>query len=91
MERIWEVPVDDYWKKLLAHGFVLFIALLAVSIPSVIIIFYSANLPTVAVLFIIYCFIDGYIGKAVGGHWEGVGDLGKADSDSERFREIGKI
>jgi hypothetical protein len=91
VERIWKVPVDDYWIKLMVHGFVLFMALLVVSIPSFLVIFYSASLPAAAVLFIVYCFIDGYIGKVVGCHWEVVGDLGENDSDSERFREIGKV
>ncbi|MGB8781372.1 MAG: hypothetical protein WCD81_12085 [Candidatus Bathyarchaeia archaeon] len=91
IEKIWSIPVDDHWKKLLVHGFVLFIALLMVSIPSVIIIFYSANLPTAMILFVVYCFIDGYVSKVVGTHWEAEGTLDKTDEDSERFLEMGKV
>jgi len=91
MENIWNTPVNDDWKALLVHGFVLFIVLLMVSVPYVIVIFYSRNLFVAIILFVVYCFIDGYVGKVVGSHWEGEGDLNKTDSDSERFLEKGKL
>jgi len=69
MDRIWNIQVDEDWKSLLVHGFALGIAFLVVSIPSFIISFYAASLPTTIVLFIIYCLIDGYVAKAVGSYW----------------------
>jgi hypothetical protein len=91
MERIWSIPADDHWLHFLIHGFVLFIALLIVSVPNLIEIFYLRNLPIAIILFVVYCFIDGYVGKIVGSHWEGEGNLNKTDEDSERFLESGKL
>jgi hypothetical protein len=61
----WHIRVDSGWTALLAHGFVLFIALLLVSIPQLIV---SALIPSVItsiVLFIVYCFVDGFVAKNV--------------------------
>jgi len=69
MDSIWSIQVNDDWESLLVHGFALAIAFLVVSIPSFIIRLYAASLPTTIVLFIIYCFIDGYVAKAVGSYW----------------------
>jgi hypothetical protein len=69
MDRIWNITLDENRRSLLVHGFVLAIGFLAVSIPSFIISSYDASLPTTIVLFIIYCFIDGYVAKAVGSLW----------------------
>lgn len=69
MDRIWSIQVNDDWESLLVHGFALTIAFLAVSIPSFIIRLYASSLPTAIVLFLIYCFIDGYAAKAVGSFW----------------------
>ena len=69
MYRIWNIQLNENWKSMLVHGFALAIVFLAVSIPSFIIRFYAASLLTTIVLFIIYCFIDGYVAKAVGSYW----------------------
>lgn len=61
----WHIRVDSEWKALLAHGFVLFIALLLVSIPQLIV---SALIPSVVtsiILFFVYCFVDGFVAKNV--------------------------
>ena len=61
----WHISVDSGWKALLVHGFVLFIALLLVSIPQLIV---SALIPSVItsiVVFLVYCFVDGFVAKNV--------------------------
>jgi uncharacterized membrane protein len=68
MERIWSTRSNENWKSMLAHGFILAMAFLAVSIPSFVISIYAESLPTTIVLFIVYCFIDGYIAKNVGSY-----------------------
>jgi len=67
---IWSIPIKSDWKSLLAHGFVLFIALILVGVPSFIINLAAPGLATTIVVFIIYCFIDGYVAKGVAGFWE---------------------
>jgi len=62
-DRIWGISVKSDWKSLLLHGFVLFILLVIVSIPSVILNLKLPSLATTVLLFIIYCFIDGFIAK----------------------------
>jgi len=69
-DLIWGVPIKSDWKSLLAHGFVLFIVLLIVSIPSLIINFIVPSLVALIFMFIIYCFIDGFIAKSVAGYWQ---------------------
>jgi len=69
MDTIWGIQSNENWKSVLVHGFALAIVFLIVSIPSFIISLYAASLPTTIVLFIIYCFIDGYVGKTVGSYW----------------------
>lgn len=83
MDRIWNVGVDENWKSLLVHGFALSIAFLVVSIPSFIISLYAPSWPTTMVLFIIYCFIDGYVAKTIGGYWKEEGNLREANLTSE--------
>lgn len=82
VERIWNVQIDWNWKKLLAQGFVLFIALIAVSIPSVVVDLIWPSVSTAVIVFVVYCFVDGYVGKVVGSHWEGTADLDRTDEDS---------
>ena len=69
-DLIWGVSIKTDWKSLLAHGFVLFILLIIAAIPQFIISFVVPSLATKIVMFIIYCFIDGFIAKSVVGQWE---------------------
>jgi multiple sugar transport system permease protein len=70
MKRIWNVSMRTSWTNLLGHGFALSIALLTVSIPFFIISFYSPSWPATTVLFLLYCFVDGYVARAVGRSWQ---------------------
>jgi len=69
MKRIWGIQLKKNRMSVLDHGFALAAAFLLVSIPSFIIGLYAASLPMAIVLFIIYCFIDGYVAKTVGSYW----------------------
>jgi len=76
-DLLWDILIKDDWKSLLVHGFALFIALLTVSIPEFIILYFFPSLPIVIVLFIIYCFIDGFIAKVTAENWEEYEETGE--------------
>jgi hypothetical protein len=77
MGEIWQFRVKDDWKSLLIHGIALFIVLLITSIPSFIVSLSNPDLIVQIVVFIVYCFVDGIIAKAVGSIWEGEGENGE--------------
>jgi predicted membrane protein len=62
---IWNIETKDDWKSLFSHGFFLFIALVFVQIPAFLINLVVHNLAITIALFIVYCFIDGYVSKTV--------------------------
>ena len=65
-ELIWDIYVRSSWQSILGHGFALFIVLLIAGTPNIIINIVMPGLATTLVLFIIYCFIDGFIARKVG-------------------------
>lgn len=65
-ELIWDIYVRSSWQSILGHGLALFIILLIVAIPNIIIDLVVPGLATTIALFIIYCFIDGFIARKVG-------------------------
>jgi len=67
---IWSIPVRSDWKGLLGHGFVLFLVLLIVGIPSYLVAIVAPGIVTSIVMFVAYAFIDGYVAKNVGKMWE---------------------
>jgi len=70
MNEVWGILTKDDWKSLLVHGFILFIALLLVSIPAIIIDVLVPNLAVAIIVFVAYCFVDGYVARNVGDGWE---------------------
>jgi hypothetical protein len=70
MQEVWGISTKDDWKTLLVHGFSLFVVLLLVSIPQIAINVLVLNPVVAIVLFVVYCFVDGYIAKNVGDGWE---------------------
>jgi hypothetical protein len=71
-DLIWGISIKSNLTSLLVHGFVLFIALLIVAIPSLI-ISVSIAVPSLAIsitVFLIYCFIDGFVAKNVAAYWQ---------------------
>lgn len=69
-DMIWGIPIKTDWKSLLAHGFALIFVLLIAGIPGFLVTMFVPGLVTTALRFIIYAFIDGFLGKNVGGYWE---------------------
>lgn len=69
-DMIWGIPIKTDWNSLLAHGFALIVAMFIAEIPAFLVTSYVPGLATTAVLFIIYAFIDGFLGKNVGAYWE---------------------
>ena len=67
---IWHTPVKMDWKSLLVHGLILFIALIIAHIPALIVNVAVPSLATTLVLFLVYCFIDGFIARKVAGYYE---------------------
>jgi hypothetical protein len=78
---IWSISVRSDWKSLLAHGFVFSILQIIVNIPAVLIQYALPDLAVIAVLFIIYSFIDGFLARKVAGFWE---------EGEEEYEEIGE-
>lgn len=70
MVHVWDTSMKTDWKSLLVHGFALFIALIVAGIPRFVINFFMPSLIAAIVMFIIYCFIDGFVAKEVGNNWE---------------------
>jgi len=68
-EVVWHVPVKTGWTTVLVHGLVLSIVFLLVHIPSIVINLAAPSVITVAVLLIIYAFVDGFIAKRIAGMW----------------------
>jgi len=64
-ELIWDFELEDDWKTLGIHGLELFVALLAVGIPSVIVTYLFPSLLADIVLFIVYIPIDGYVAYVI--------------------------
>ncbi|MGA2309845.1 MAG: hypothetical protein ABSG57_09905 [Candidatus Bathyarchaeia archaeon] len=72
---VWKVSIRQDWKAVLGHGLVLFIALLLVGIPSIIINFLIPSWITIVVVYIAYCFVDGFVAKEVAFVWKSGGTL----------------
>jgi hypothetical protein len=68
---IWDVSMRTDWKSLLAHGLVLLSALLVAHIPAIIVNFVAPGLAGTVVVFVVNCFIDGFVAKGVAGYWRG--------------------
>jgi hypothetical protein len=68
---IWDIPMRTDWKSLLAHGLVLLIALIVVEIPAIIVNYAVPSVVTMVVMFVIYCFIDGFVAKKVAEYYQG--------------------
>ena len=77
MQGIWGISIKGNLLSLFTHGLALFLALLLVSIPSLIINLLAPNIAVSVILFVFYCFVDGYVAKAVGGNWEEQTDDGE--------------
>ncbi|HVP92561.1 MAG TPA: hypothetical protein VMS94_02330 [Acidobacteriota bacterium] len=69
-DEIWNTHTKDDWKSLLAHGFVLFIALIFAHVPGILINLVVPSLATIIAVFIVYCFIDGYVSKKIAEFYE---------------------
>ena len=69
-DLMWSISVRTDWKGLLSHGFVLFLVLVIVEIPAYLLEIIAPSSVTSTVLFFIYAFIDGYIGKNVAKTWK---------------------
>jgi hypothetical protein len=65
-QSIWEVYEKQDWKSLLGHGIVLFIALILVHAPFLVVLYLYPSLIAEVFLFLVYCFIDGYVARHVG-------------------------
>lgn len=69
-ESIWHVSIKQDWKDILVHGLLLSIVLSLAGIPSLIINFAVPSWITATALFVVYCFIDGFLARRVAFVWE---------------------
>jgi hypothetical protein len=67
---IWDIPIRTDWKSQLAHGFVLLIALIVVGIPAIIVNYAVPSVVTTVVMFVVYCFVDGFVAKRVAEYYQ---------------------
>jgi len=67
---IWHTSIKMDWKSLLGHGLILFIALIIAHIPAFIVNVAVPSWVTALVLFLVYCFVDGFIARKVAGYYE---------------------
>ena len=66
------IDIKTDWKSVPGHGFVLFIVLAIVQIPSLILSLAHPGILATVAIFLIYCFIDGFVARQIAGHWEDV-------------------
>ena len=66
---IWNVSIRTDWKSLLAHGFALLLALLVAHVPTIIVNSAVPGLAGTVVMFVVNCFIDGFVAKGITGYW----------------------
>jgi hypothetical protein len=66
---IWDVEIRTDWKSAFLHGLVLFVAFVIVNIPSVVLNYVFQGIATTIVLFLVYCFIDGFVARKIAGNW----------------------
>jgi hypothetical protein len=78
-EIIWGTMVGTGPIRLLAHGVLLLILLGLAGLPSSLVRNISPDLPTTIIMFVIYCFIDGFIARKVALIFE------ESDGDSPRW------
>ena len=78
-EAIWGTMIGTGLKNILAHGVLLFIALLLAGLPSFLVSYISPGLTTTIILFVIYVFIDGFVARKVALVWE------ESDGDSHEW------
>lgn len=69
-DGIWHMQIRTDWKSLLGHGFFLFIGLIIVHVPAIAVNLAVPGIATVIVLFVVYCFIDGFVARKVAGYFE---------------------
>ena len=67
---IWNTETRADWKSLFSQGFFLFIALVFVQMPAFLINLVVHSLPIEIALFIVYCFIDGFVSKTIAGFYK---------------------
>jgi hypothetical protein len=66
---IWNLSMDYKGTSVFLHGFVIILILIAASIPSMLVQAVVPNLLVSIMLFIVYCFVDGVVGRWVGKMW----------------------
>ncbi len=69
---IWHIDMKTDWKSAFMHGLVLFIVLGLVNSPSLVLSLVFPGIPTAMAIFLIYCFIDGFVARKIAGNWEDV-------------------
>lgn len=63
LKYFWNFEAGSKWTELLFHGFILLMALLLVGIPQFLLVWQVPSPVTSVVLFVVYCFVDGYVAR----------------------------
>lgn len=67
---IWSLNVKSGWLSILGHGLVLFLLQAIAGIPAIIVELAVPSLASTIAVFVVYCFVDGFIARTVAGWWE---------------------
>ena len=67
---IWSINVKTGVLSLLGHGLVLGLLQAVAHIPAIIVNLAIPSLASTIPVFVVYCFVDGFIAKSVAGWWE---------------------
>jgi hypothetical protein len=78
-EIIWGTMIGTSLKSILAHGILLLMLLGLAGLPSSLVLYISPGLTTTIIMFVVYCFIDGFIARKVALIFE------ESDGDSPRW------
>lgn len=67
---IWSLNVKSGWLSILSHGLVLLLLEAIAGIPAIIVELAVPNLATTITVFVVYCFVDGFIARNVASWWK---------------------
>jgi Ca2+/Na+ antiporter len=82
-ELVWSIPMKANPTSLLGHGIILFLGLLIANLPAIVVNVIMPDVFITIVVFVAYCFIDGYLAMSIATGWTA--------EESEESEEVGEI
>ncbi len=69
-EYVWKVKLKRNLSSIFLHGMVLFFVTLIASIPAILIQSTAPSILGSIIIFIVYCFVDGFLARNIARYWE---------------------